>query len=141
MRGYQETEEADFEILNGKIIMAIQGAVRHSREIVFTLLDGTECVLEHDQGCCETVFVEEVVGDITDLLGEEILEAECVVSTNETPDAVPRPKDYEDYSFTWTFYKLGTKKGFVNIRWYGCSNGYYSEKVDFKIRIKEPDHD
>lgn len=80
--------------------------------------------LYHDQGCCEHVYVESVVGDLEDLIGEPLLLAECVTS-----DENPVDPEYDD-SFTWTFYKLATIKGYIDLRWYGSSNGYYSESVE-----------
>jgi hypothetical protein len=85
--------------------------------------------LYHSQDCCENVTVEDIVGDISDLIGTPILQAEEVISENKNPEGVTVP-NYQD-SFTWTFYKLATMKGYVTIRWYGESNGYYSEAVDF----------
>jgi len=42
-------------------------------------------------------------------------------------------KEFQDDSFTWTFYNFQTAKGHVTIRWYGESNGYYSESVEFEV--------
>ena len=101
-------------------------------EIIFTVNDGTRYVMYHYQDCCEQVYIDDICGDLQDLVGSPILESE-EVSSDDLPGKYP---DYEDESYTWTFYKLGTIKGSVNIRWYGTSNGYYSESVDFH-KIKE----
>ena len=85
----------------------------------------------HEQDCCESVEIIDVIGELDDLVGAPIYMAEEVMSTEENPDGVegPDPGD-RDLSYTWTFYKFATVKGYVTIRWYGESSGYYSERVD-----------
>lgn len=94
-------------------------------ELVFKGPQGT-FTFYHDQNCCESVSIEDVVGDLSDLVGEPLLIAE-EVSNDEGPVG-----SYDD-SFTWTFYKFATRKGYVDVRWYGTSNGYYSESVDLRF--------
>lgn len=97
-------------------------------EIVFECEDGTKYKMLHFQSCCESVTIEDINGDLDDLIGSSILKAEEVTNSDGNPEGVT--KEYQD-SFTWTFYHLATVKGYVTIRWYGESNGYYSEYVDF----------
>jgi len=99
-----------------------------NEEIVFTASDGRVFKLYHEQDCCESVSVEDIAGDLNDLVGAPILQAEEVTSGDNPPGVQP---EWQDESYTWTFYKLATIKGYVTIRWYGSSNGYYSEGVDF----------
>lgn len=75
--------------------------------------------LIHIQECCEEVFIEDICGNLKDLINEPILMAEEYFST--TKEA------------TYTFYKFATRKGYVTVRWYGTSNGCYSESVSFVI--------
>lgn len=94
--------------------------------------------LEHQQSCCECVKLIDVTGDLSDLEGEPILQAEVVFSDKLDKKDIPKvraasPKldDIDvDHSFTWSFYKFATRKGRVTLRFFGTSNGYYSEKAD-----------
>lgn len=116
-----------FETLRDKTLSAIN---QHDNDrLEFVCDDGSVYAMDHEQDCCESVTIEDICGDLADLIGSPILLAEEVSHPDENPDGVPVP-EYQE-SFTWTFYKLATIKGSVTIRWYGESNGYYSEDVDF----------
>lgn len=126
----------EFESLLGKTLARVEVSADKD-EILFGTTEGRLYRQYHSQDCCESVMVEEVIGDLDDLIGQPILLAEEVTytgedadPTNQWPEGVPTP-DYRPESYTWTFYKLATIKGAVTIRWYGTSNGYYSESVYF----------
>lgn len=117
-----------FEDLLGKTLVNIENI--DNEQLIFTLDTGERCKLYHEQDCCESVTIEDINGELSDLVGLPILQAEEVIHEEVNPEGVAIPEDAQD-SFTWTFYKLATAKGHVTIRWYGGSNGYYSEAVDF----------
>jgi hypothetical protein len=121
---------AKFSDLLGKTLTSIEGATVGSECIRFHCDDGSRYKLFHYQDCCEGVDLNEIVGDIEDLLGAPITQADEACFDNEpAPDgSVPEHPE----SYTWTFYKLATVKGYVTLRWLGESNGYYSESVDFE---------
>lgn len=124
--------DVKFSALEGKTLAAVKGS-KGSEEIVFTTVDGEVYQLWHEQDCCESVTVDDICGDWDEILGSPILKA--TESTNAPKGFVdpyePKEGDYGRESFTWTFYRITTMKGQVVIRWYGRSNGYYSERVSF----------
>lgn len=135
-----------FEELKGRIINKIEKVSSYTNgvefqfdlaagldyvdEIRFTLDDGETYVMKHYQDCCEDVYVEDINGDPSDIVGSPVLFAEESSSNKNPEDTAPGFANAED-SFTWTFYRLGTINGTVVIRWYGESNGYYSESVSW----------
>lgn len=117
-----------FSILVGKTINKIESyRSRVGTEIqylLFEITDFEKYIMFHEQGCCEWVYLNDICGDLEDLIGTPILMAEEVSRKAEELE--------NEESATWTFYKLATIKGYVTLRWLGVSNGYYSESVDFR---------
>lgn len=91
----------------------------------------TEVVMYHEQECCECVLIEDVTGDLEDLVGTPIVVAEERLSCTRVAKCIKCRANYgcEGRRYTWTFYELRTIKGSVTIRWLGESNGYYGEEV------------
>jgi len=125
MSWYLKHRTAKIEELRGKTIKKID-ETKNKEHLVFITECGKTFKMYHEQECCENVEIEDICGDLENLTGSPITQAE--VETKES--------DNDCGSETWTFYKLATSKGYVTIRWLGESNGYYSEEVDF-IEILE----
>jgi len=109
----------------GKTFVQVTGSV-DSDEMLFETATGERFMFAHQQDCCETVRINDIVGDLQDLVGEPLLVAEEVQGATE-----PDEEHYESY--TYTFYKFATRKGYVDVRWLGESNGYYSESVELFV--------
>jgi hypothetical protein len=112
-----------FSALLGKTLVSIE---KSDNKLVFKTTEGDIFKACHYQNCCEYVRIEDIDGDLNDLIGNPLTQAEESTNSEDTFNKI----EYPD-SFTWTFYKLATIKGYVTIRWLGESNGYYSEFVDF----------
>jgi hypothetical protein len=113
-----------FEDLQGRILCKVLKLDDY--ELRFHLTEDHYVRMYHMQDCCESVYIEDIVGDLDDLVGTPLLLVE------EVSNYEGESKEYSE-SETWTYYRFRTIKGSVDIRWYGESNGYYSESVDIKI--------
>jgi hypothetical protein len=116
----------------GRTFVRVEGSVG-DQEMLFVADNGEKFLFTHFQDCCERVDINDIVGDLQDLVGEPLLIAEQVDGEI--------PADWEDQyyeSYTFTFYKFATRKGYVDVRWLGESNGYYGEGVDLcHIKLSE----
>jgi hypothetical protein len=117
------------EAMIGKVFRKVTGQ-QDDGEMIFIAEDEEYFKFYHEQSCCESVYIAELVGSLEDLVGSPILQAE-VASSSEDSDWGVRE---------WTFYKFATAKGYVTVRWLGESNGYYSTSVDLEHRRPDELH-
>jgi hypothetical protein len=114
------------EDLIGKVITKVEGLSTREDEITFVCADGSEYKMYHEQDCCESVSIEDITGNPDSLIGLPVLEA---YESGESDETAPE-------SGTWTFYHIRNNLDTITIRWYGSSNGYYSESACFIQTVK-----
>lgn len=90
--------------------------------VLFLELERGKCVLAmfHEQECYEDVELIDGLDDLQDKEGSILHKIECATTSGDVSDL-----QHE----TWTFIRFHTTKGIAILRWYGTSNGYYSESV------------
>lgn len=110
-------KEKPFTVLQGKILKSVTGG-KFDDCVIFETECGHKYQMHHRQDCCETVTLDEIAGELTDLIGAEIILAEESSGDRDGDD--------------WTFYLLRTHKGDVTLRWCGEQSTYYSTKVEFE---------
>ena len=103
----------------GKRIINVNGLKENSERVRIYFEDGSKLEMYHEQDCCESVYLLDFDNDVSVLKFAKLLSIEEAVEDGNSRDG----------SSTWTFYKLTTDKGRITMRWYGESNGYYSEDV------------
>lgn len=115
-----------------KTIKEIDGLEENSVCLIIRFTDGSFLIQEHVQDCCESVYIAQVDSSVERHIGAEAYFIE------EKSNSGYGKKGYAE-SYTETFYTLKTSKGYLDWRWVGESNGYYSESVDmaFKGHFKE----
>lgn len=104
--------------------------INTDEELHFILSNGTKYIFYHEQDCCESVRIEDISGELSDLINTPITMAEEVIHERVELDC-------SGDGYTYTFYKFATVKGYVTVRWCGGSNGYYSESVYLKVKESE----
>ena len=120
----------------GKTVVGIDNL---RNELRFHMEDGSYYRMYHFRDCCEYVSIEDIAGDLDDLVGSPLVRAEERTSKDfdtgsNTLAALAAPRDD---SYLWTFYEFATVKGSVTVRWYGESNGYYSVSVDLEHVVND----
>jgi hypothetical protein len=114
-------EDTMHVVLNEILGLTLEKIDASEDEIIFHVRDKRKFVMNHEQDCCEAVWVEDITGDLDDLIGAPLVRAEERTEYDEDCDA----------NCKWTFYEFATIKGSVTIRWCGSSEGPYSVSVTF----------
>jgi hypothetical protein len=123
--------DVDIGTMVGSVVLR---ASRDEDSITFETDRGT-WLLRHERDCCEEVTIEEVNIDLATVAGL-VTRAEEASSVGGLHGDAEGKEDAWGDSWTWTFYRFCIGGQDFEARWFGQSNGYYSEDVDVTFTSK-----
>ena len=112
------------EDLEGDTILRVTGLYKESSEVLFFFEAGVLRMM-HPGVCCSEGLLEDFEGNAEDFIGRPLTKIE--VSSNPASEKNNGNKEYD-----WTFYKLRSDKGYLDLRWLGNTGrtGMYSSAID-----------
>ena len=114
-----ELEDLDGEVLTH---IDVDSDDKKGDQILLTTQSGRQIRIYHEQDCCEHVRIEGTDGEWRELYGKPILEAVHEEDGGE----------WEGGTCTRTTLTFRVDSATVISRWFGESNGYYSEAVNIE---------
>ena len=104
----------EFKELEGR---TLKDVINHNHCMEFVFTEGPRVVQFHVQQCCEQVWLEDIDGDISRLIGQTIIQAEERDATTNK---------YKAY-----FYTIRTNLDSVTLRWFGDGgdSGWYAAEA------------
>lgn len=73
----------NIESMVGKVFTSVEQTKEYGQNVLIFENDEEQYKFTHDRECCESVWIESIVGDLDDLIGNPILLAE--EATNYQP--------------------------------------------------------
>lgn len=123
----------EIESLIGHRIVSVRWDTdRYGYRVLRIGTDSFDLVMEHERDCCNQGDLIDGFDDLKQMVGEVVLEAECV-KQDGVEGQMP---DWADYLNQWTFYKIRTMNTSATLRWFATSNGYYSVEVPCRVEPK-----
>lgn len=126
---YKDCFERKINSLNdlfGRTVECVSGCYKDSDRMEIKFTDGLKVVFEPSNSMAN-VSIDDVNGDPQGMVGHMIKKAEVATNIQFSP------KNEWDSNYKWTFYRFATFDGYVDVKWYGTSTGYYSEKVIWEV--------
>ena len=123
-KGIQELTD-----LEGDTILRVTGLRKESSEVLFFFETGV-LKMAHPRVCCSDGQLEDFEGDEEDFIGHPLIKIEVSSKRDETRSEPPDSPDSTEYD--WTFYKLRSDKGYLDLRWLGNTGqtGMYSSAIE-----------